>query len=46
MRPLPELSAYRTPVSGLWLCGPGMHPGAGVIGAAGHNCARAILRSA
>ena len=46
MRPLPELSAYRAPVSGLWLCGPGMHPGAGVIGAAGHNCARAILRSA
>jgi phytoene dehydrogenase-like protein len=28
----------------LWLCGQAMHPGAGVIGAAGYNCARAILR--
>lgn len=46
MRPLPELSGYASPVRGLWLCGPAMHPGAGVIGAAGYNCARAILRSA
>jgi len=46
MRPLPELSGYKTPISGLWLCGPAMHPGAGVIGAAGHNCASAILRAA
>ena len=45
MRPLPELSGYRTPVNGLWLCGPAMHPGAGVIGAAGHNCVRAMPRS-
>jgi phytoene dehydrogenase-like protein len=45
MRPLPELSGYRTPLRGLWLCGPAMHPGAGVIGAAGHNCARAMLGS-
>ena len=45
MRPLPELAGYRTPVAGLWLCGPAMHPGAGVIGASGYNCARAILRS-
>lgn len=44
MRPLPELAGYRTPVGGLWLCGPAMHPGAGVIGASGYNCARAILR--
>jgi phytoene dehydrogenase-like protein len=46
MRPLPELSGYKTPISGLWLCGPAMHPGAGVIGAAGYNCARAIELSA
>jgi phytoene dehydrogenase-like protein len=46
MRPLPELSGYKAPVAGLWLCGQAMHPGAGVIGAAGYNCARAILRSA
>lgn len=45
MRPLPELARYRTPVEGLWLCGPGMHPGAGVVGACGYNCAREILRS-
>jgi phytoene dehydrogenase-like protein len=44
MRPLPQLAGYRTPIAGLWLCGQAMHPGAGVIGAAGYNCARAILR--
>jgi phytoene dehydrogenase-like protein len=43
MRPLPELAHYRTPIRGLWLCGQGMHPGAGVAGAAGFNCARAVL---
>jgi phytoene dehydrogenase-like protein len=46
MRPLPELSGYKTPIAGLWLCGPAMHPGAGVIGASGYNCARAIMRPA
>jgi phytoene dehydrogenase-like protein len=44
MRPLPELAQYRTPIDGLWLCGPGMHPGGGVAGASGYNCARAILK--
>lgn len=44
MRPLPELSGYESPIRGLWLCGPAMHPGAGVAGASGHNCAKAILR--
>jgi phytoene dehydrogenase-like protein len=43
MRPLPELAHYRAPIDGLWLCGPGMHPGAGIVGAAGFNCAHAIL---
>jgi phytoene dehydrogenase-like protein len=43
MRPLPELAHYRTPIEGLWLCGPAMHPGAGIAGASGLNCARAIL---
>ncbi len=32
------------PVEGLWLCGSGGHPGGGVTGAPGHNCARAILK--
>jgi phytoene dehydrogenase-like protein len=44
MRPLPELARYRAPIDGLWLCGPAMHPGGGIAGAAGHNCAREILR--
>ena len=44
MRPLPELARYRTPIQGLWLCGPAMHPGAGIAGAAGFNCASEILR--
>lgn len=44
MRPLPELARYRTPIEGLWLCGPATHPGGGIAGAAGYNCAQAILR--
>ena len=43
MRPLPELAHYRTPIEGLWLCGPSMHPGPGILGASGYNAARAIL---
>lgn len=42
-RPVPELSEYRTPVSGYYLCGAGTHPGGGVMGANGHNSAYAIL---
>jgi phytoene dehydrogenase-like protein len=45
MRPLPELAGYRTPIEGLWLCGPGMHPGGGIPGAAGMNCARAMINA-
>ena len=45
MRPLPQLAHYRTPIEGLWLCGPGMHPGGGIPGAAGYNCARSIIRN-
>jgi phytoene dehydrogenase-like protein len=42
MRPLPELARYATPVSGLYLCGPATHPGAGTAGASGANAARVI----
>jgi len=35
---------YRTPVAGLYLCGAGTHPGGGVTGANGRNCAREVLR--
>ena len=36
---------YRTPLSGLYLCGAATHPGGGVIGACGRNAARALLRA-
>jgi phytoene dehydrogenase-like protein len=42
-RPLPGFGDYRTPISGLYLCGAGTHPGGGVTGAPGHNGARAVL---
>ncbi|MCG6877428.1 MAG: NAD(P)/FAD-dependent oxidoreductase [Betaproteobacteria bacterium] len=43
MRPVPALARYRTPVAGLFLCGPAMHPGGGV-GVAGAHATREILR--
>jgi phytoene dehydrogenase-like protein len=43
MRPVPELARYRTPIEGLYLCGPAMHPGGGIVGAAGANAASVIL---
>ncbi len=43
-RPVLGYADYRTPVKGLYLCGSGAHPGGGVTGAPGHNCAREILR--
>jgi phytoene dehydrogenase-like protein len=43
-RPVLGAGSYRTPLEGLWLCGAGTHPGGGVTGATGHNCAHAILR--
>ena len=46
MRPVPALARYRTPIAGLYLCGTGMHPGAGIAGAPGANAARMVLRDA
>jgi phytoene dehydrogenase-like protein len=43
MRPVPGWSRYRTPLSGLYLCGAGAHPGGGVTGAPGHNAAHQVL---
>ena len=43
MRPTYGAAQYRTPIDGLYLCGAGAHPGGGVMGAAGHNAAQAIL---
>jgi phytoene dehydrogenase-like protein len=44
MRPVVGYANYRTPIRGLYLCGSAAHPGGGVIGAAGRNAARAMLR--
>jgi len=44
MRPTYEAAQYSTPVPGLYLCGAGCHPGGGLMGGAGHNAAREILR--
>jgi phytoene dehydrogenase-like protein len=43
-RPVLGHGDYRMPVKGLYLCGSGAHPGGGVTGAPGHNCAREMLR--
>jgi len=43
-RPLPELSAYRTPIKGLYLSGSGTHPGGGLGGTPGTNTAQAVLQ--
>jgi len=42
LRPAPGLG-YRTPVEGLYMCGAGTHPGGGVTGANGRNCAARVL---
>jgi phytoene dehydrogenase-like protein len=44
LRPVRGYADYRTPIRGLYLCGAGTHPGGGVTGANGRNCAREVLR--
>jgi phytoene dehydrogenase-like protein len=44
MRPLYGWARYRTPIRRLYLCGSGAHPGGGVMGSAGRNAAREILK--
>ena len=44
MRPTYEAAQYTTPVPGLHLCSAGCHPGGGLVGAAGRNAAREILK--
>jgi phytoene dehydrogenase-like protein len=43
MRPVPGWASYRTPIRGLYLCGPGTHPGGAIAGAAGANAARVVM---
>jgi phytoene dehydrogenase-like protein len=42
-RPALHYADYRTPLHDLYLCGAGTHPGGGVTGANGRNCAAAVL---
>src|SRR5436190_8342206 len=42
-RPVLGWSHYRTPITNLYLCGAGTHPGGEVTGAPGHNAAAVIL---
>jgi phytoene dehydrogenase-like protein len=44
-RPVPGYASYRTPIGNLFLCGSAAHPGGGVMGAAGWNAAREMLKS-
>ena len=46
LRPVPGAAQYRAPVPGLYLCGAGSHPGGGVMGLAGRNAARQVIREA
>ncbi len=43
-RPLLGHGDYRSGIPGLYLCGSGAHPGGGVTGIPGRNCAREVLR--
>lgn len=42
-RPSPQLSRYRTPLRGLYVCGASTHPGGAVHGISGRGAARALL---
>lgn len=44
-RPAPGYAGYRMPVRGLFLCGSAAHPGGGVMGAAGLNAAKEMLKA-
>jgi phytoene dehydrogenase-like protein len=46
VRPVPGAAQYQSPVTGLFLCGAGCHPGGGVMGLAGRNAARHVMREA
>ena len=43
-RPFPGATQYASGLDGLYLCSAGSHPGGGVMGLAGKNAAREIIR--
>ncbi len=45
-RPALGYGDYRGPLTGLYMCGAGTHPGGGVTGLPGRNAAREILKDA
>ena len=45
-RPIPFYGDHRTPITGLYLCGAGTHPGGGVMGIAGRNASTVVLKDA
>jgi phytoene dehydrogenase-like protein len=46
LRPILGFADYTTPIEGLFVCGSGTHPGGGVMGVPGHNCAQVVDRAA
>ena len=46
VRPVPGAAQYKAPMENLFLCGAGSHPGGGVMGIAGRNAARQVLKKA
>lgn len=45
VRPAPHCARYATPITGLYLCGSGSHPGGGITCAPGFIAANTILKS-
>jgi phytoene dehydrogenase-like protein len=43
LRPIFGYGDYRSPITGLYLCGSGTHPGGGVMGVPARNASRTIL---
>jgi phytoene dehydrogenase-like protein len=43
-RPVVGYANYRTPIKNLYMCGSAAHPGGGVMGIAGYNAAREMLK--
>ncbi|HEX6228925.1 MAG TPA: NAD(P)/FAD-dependent oxidoreductase [Solirubrobacterales bacterium] len=43
LRPIFGYADYRTPIAGLYMCGSGTHPGGGVMGVPGRNCAQVVI---
>ncbi len=44
LRPVPGWAQYKSPIRNLYMCGSGVHPGGGIMGAPGKLAADAILK--